>query len=384
MRGMQGIAAAAGRSAAATWRSVRRAVREPGRERDVLAQAVKGAFAACVAWAVAGWWLNAPMAFMAPWMAIVLVESTVYRSVRHGLQQLAAIAVGTAVATGCGMALGSSMAAMVLVLPAVMLLGQWKRLGSQGIFAGTAALFVLTTGPVTVAASASRLAEAGFGALVGIAVNALIRPPVYLRDTRAALQDAAQGAQELLREIARRLPQGQPDADTAADWHDAALRVQRLVDQARSAADWHRESLSANPLRRGGAVPQAGEDYDDAVTALDYIALHITDVTRTMLEASTSARRPTWLSPDTAALYARFVDSTARAVRLYARDRLTPGAAGREADGERGAAAQELAARLRELRQQLAGAPPYDPDALATFGSLLSQAHRLTDRLTRS
>ncbi|MFG2577269.1 hypothetical protein [Streptomyces sp. NPDC048481] len=44
-------------------------------------QAVKAALAAWSAWAVAGWWLKAPVAFVAPWVAIVLVESTVYRSI---------------------------------------------------------------------------------------------------------------------------------------------------------------------------------------------------------------------------------------------------------------------------------------------------------------
>jgi hypothetical protein len=43
---------------------------------------------------------------------------------------------------------------------------------------------VLTGGQISVASSGARIAEAVFGALVRVAVNALIRPPVYLRDTR--------------------------------------------------------------------------------------------------------------------------------------------------------------------------------------------------------
>ncbi|MGW1507083.1 hypothetical protein ACWCQW_53425 [Streptomyces mirabilis] len=49
------------------------------------------------------------MAFVAPWVAVVLVESTVYRSLAHGLQQLATIAVGTVVATGVALMLDSTM-----------------------------------------------------------------------------------------------------------------------------------------------------------------------------------------------------------------------------------------------------------------------------------
>lgn len=120
------------RRGAAAVETVRLAWAGPGRERDLVAQAGKAALAAWVAWAVAGWWLAAPMAFVAPWVAVVLVESTVYRSLAHGLQQLAAIAVGTVVATGAALVLDSTMVTMALVLPTVLLLGQWQRLGSQG------------------------------------------------------------------------------------------------------------------------------------------------------------------------------------------------------------------------------------------------------------
>ncbi|MFG3029146.1 aromatic acid exporter family protein, partial [Streptomyces sp. NPDC048253] len=236
---------------------VRRAGEGPGRERDLAVQAGKAALAAWLAWAVVGWWLEAPMAFVAPWVAVVLVEATVYRSVAHGLQQLAAIAVGTAVATAGALLLGSTMAAMALVLPAVLLLGQWQRLGSQGVYAATGALFVLTGGQVSVVSSAARIAEAVFGAVVGVAVNVLIRPPVYLRDARAALEDAAREAQEILDAVADGLADGEWDGQAAGSRHERALRLGRLVDQARSAIGWSRESMRGNPRGRRTRLPSS-------------------------------------------------------------------------------------------------------------------------------
>lgn len=163
------------------------------------------------------------MAFVAPWVAVVLVESTVYRSLAHGLQQVAAIAAGTMVATGVALVLNNTMVTMVVVLPAVLLLVQWQRLGSQGIYAATGALFVLTSGQVSLATSGARIAEAVFGAVVGITVNALVRPPVYLRDTRAALQDAACEAQEILDAVAEGLDVGEWDSHAAGERHERAL-----------------------------------------------------------------------------------------------------------------------------------------------------------------
>ncbi|WP_406469433.1 aromatic acid exporter family protein [Streptomyces hirsutus] len=363
--------------------AVRRAWEGPGRERDLAVQAGKGALAAWVAWAVMGWWLEAPMAFVAPWVAVVLVESTVYRSVAHGLQQLAAIAVGTALATAVALLLDSTMAAMALVLPAVLLLGQWQRLGSQGVYAATGALFVLTGGEVTVAGAAARVLEAVFGAAVGVTVNVLIRPPVYLRDARAALEDTAREAHELLGAVADGLATGEWDAHAAGDWHVRALRLGRLVDQARSAIGWGRESMRVNPLgRRKRALSLPGEKYADAVEVLDYVAVHIAGVTRTVWETADSeeADRP---APELTRAYAEFLRHTARAIRLYGRTRFGPSGSDDSAAEQLSEAVEELHRTLDDFRRRLPGAVPDDPAALATYGTLLAQAHRLADQLVQ-
>ncbi|MFG1668439.1 aromatic acid exporter family protein [Streptomyces sp. Y7] len=358
-----------------------RAWTRPGPERDLAVQAGKAALAACVAWAVAGWWLKTPTAFVAPWVAIVLVESTVFRSIAHGLQQLAAIATGTVVATGVALLLDSPMAAMALVLPVAVLLGNWRRLGSQGIYAATGALFVLTSTPVTVTGSAARIAEAVFGALVGIAVNALIRPPVYLRGTRVALEEAAREAQEILDAVADRLTADEWDAVAAEELHERALRLFRLVEQARSAVGWSRESLRVNPRRRNRALAPPGPDYDDAVTVLDYVAVHTSGVTRAVLEASDGERPEPRPGPAVTESYALFLRNSARAIRLYPRSRFAPGGHDRDADHELREVVDDMVHTLDALRRRLSGGVLEDPDALAAHGTLLTQARRLADQL---
>ncbi|WP_217238981.1 aromatic acid exporter family protein [Streptomyces sp. AC555_RSS877] len=365
-------------------RAVRRAWTEPGRERDLMVQADKAALAACVAWAVAGWWLQAPMAFVAPWVAVVLVESTVYRSLAHGLQQVAAIAVGTVVATAVALVLDSTMVTMVVVLPAVLLLAQWQRLGSQGIYAATGALFVLTNGQVSLVTSGARIAEAVFGAVVGIAVNALVRPPVYLRDTRAALQDAAREAQEILEAVAEGLDDGAWDTHAAGDWHERALRLGRLVDQARSAIGWSRESMRGNHRRRGmGTVSPPGKAYDDALAVLDHVAVHTAGVTRTVLEIASHNGEVARPGPQITGPYADFLRHTGRAIGLYGQTRFAGAGTEESGDETLREAAEELRRSLDELRRRLPGTVADDPDALATHGALLAQARRLADQLVQ-
>ncbi|MFF5187468.1 aromatic acid exporter family protein [Streptomyces sp. NPDC000345] len=347
-------------------------------------QAGKAALAACVAWAVAGWWLQAPMAFVAPWVAVVLVESTVYRSLAHGLQQLAAIAVGTVVATVVALLLDSTMITMVLVLPAVLLLAQWQRLGSQGIYAATGALFVLTSGQVTVLTSGARIVEAVFGAVVGLTVNALIRPPLYLRDTRAALQDAAREAREILAAVAEGLADGEWDTHAAGEWHERALRLGRLVDQARSAIGWSRESMRGNHRGRGtDAVSPPGKAYDDALAVLDHVAVHTAGVTRTVLEIASRNDGEGRPAPQITGPYADFLRHTGRAVSLYGRTRLAGTGPERSADGALREAVEELRRSLDELQRRLPGTVREDPEALATHGALLAQARRLAAQLVQ-
>lgn len=358
--------------------AVRRACAGPGRERDLAVQAVKAALAAWLAWAVVGWWLKAPMAFVAPWVAVVLVESTVYRSVAHGLQQLAAIAFGTVAATAGVLALGNAMAAMALVLPVAVLLGNWRQLGSQGIYAATGALFVLTGPNVSVIGAGARIAEAVFGALVGIAVNALIRPPVYLRNTRAALQDAAGEAHDILASVAEGIREDDWDPQRAEALHERALRLSRLVEQARSSLGWSRESLRVNPLHRRSR-PSPGQAYDDALAVLDYVAVHTAGVTRTVMEAAEEHRGAARPHPRIAGPYADFLDRAAEAIHLYARTRFGEGS-----DGELREAVGKLDRALNALREQLPGSVPYDAEALAVHGALLAQATRLAEQLPRN
>ncbi|WP_307784046.1 FUSC family protein [Streptomyces spinoverrucosus] len=317
------------------------------------------------------------MAFVAPWVAVVLVESTVYRSVAHGLQQLAAIAVGTVAATAGVLALGNAMAAMALVLPVAVLLGSWRQLGSQGVYAATGALFVLTDPNVGVIGSGARIAEAVFGALVGIAVNALIRPPVYLRDTRAALEDAAGESHDILTSVAEGIREEEWEARRAELLHERALRLSRLVDQARSSLGWSRESLRVNPLHRRSR-PSPGQAYDDAVAVLDYVAVHTSGVTRTVMEAAERKRGATRPDPGIAGPYADFLQRAAKAIHLYARTRFGDGS-----EDELREAVGKLDRALNALREQLPGSVPYDAEALAIHGALLAQASRLAEQLPR-
>ncbi|MEU2424736.1 aromatic acid exporter family protein [Streptomyces sp. NPDC007851] len=233
----------------AVGRSVRRSVTERGPERETAVQSLKAAAAAVIAWALAGWWWHAPFALLAPWTALFLVQDTVYRSLVAALQQFTVVVLGTLLAALAGVLTGDTLAALALALPATVLLGTYARFGAQGLYAPTAALFVIaygTYGPMDIV---HRLLETALGATVGLSVNALVLPPVHDRRVRRLRRQLATESARLLTDAADRLATREA-ADVPDDWDDRARWLGDVLTDLRTARRWSEESLRLNPLRR--------------------------------------------------------------------------------------------------------------------------------------
>ncbi|MEV6400990.1 aromatic acid exporter family protein [Streptomyces sp. NPDC051907] len=259
---------------------------------------MKAAAAAVLAWAVTGWWWESPTALMAPWAAVALVQSTVYRSLISAIQQVVVIAIGTVLAVGAAAVTGNTMAAMAIVLPVTVLLGNWTRFGTQGIYAPTTALFVLAYGSTSFAAVGSRLLDTLVGAAIGVAVNALILPPLHLRDVQVHLERLPWQTTQLLRTMAAGVERGYAQAD-AERWHDHARGLHGDLANLREARGWTKESYRLNPahrLRRSGpTLPTVELD-----AAWERIAHHLMSLTRLLADAAGDS--PALRPPHTAAL----------------------------------------------------------------------------------
>lgn len=356
--------------------AARNALRGTGRERDLLVQSLKAAAAALIAWVIAHEVLHDPMALMAPWVAVVLVQATVYGSLLRAGQQFAAICVG-AVLAAASQALtgGNILGALAVCMPLLMLLSNWHRFGDQGVYAATTALFTLTMDPVTMSAVGHRLGQAALGAVIGIAVNALVLPPVHLRDVRENLAGLAHQAGDTLHTVAEGL-RGEWDSSTVAEWSAAAARLERRLDGLGSARGWSEESLRLTTgwlrmLHRAPLdVPPAAED-----ERWSRVTGHVRALTRTLAVAADADRTPG--APDVPALhsYAHLLELVGDACHAEARciERGTDGHS-EYLDDKALATMDELHEQLQtRLREQAGqGAAP-----TAVLGSLLLQAENL-------
>ncbi|WP_234310482.1 MULTISPECIES: FUSC family protein [unclassified Streptomyces] len=342
-------------------------------DRYQVVQSLKAAAAAIIAWALTGWWLDAPMALMAPWAAVALVQGTVYRSLRTAVQLFVMIAAGTLLAAGAAALTGDTMIAMVVALPLATLLGNLASVGGQGLYASTTALFVLAYGSYSLPAVAHRLLETLVGAVVGVAVNAVVLPPVHSLHAGKLAAALPRDCARLLREMGDGLEEY--DAQRAESWNRSANDLLTALSELYVGRRWDSESFRLNPVRRlRRSTPAPSADWDIVWAR---VANRLLGLTLTLWETASENRelpRP----PDRALdELGRLLSAAADACTAYG----TIMAHGDDDEGRdrRDTALADAHRGLAALKGRLHG---QEPDVGAAIGSLVADCQALLDDLT--
>lgn len=227
------------------------AARLAGQPRLLLA--AKTALAAVLAWYLAPFipFAEAEYSYYAPLGVLVTMSPTIARSTRVGVQVLAGLAPGIALGLAGAAAVGLGApggVVLAVVVGAGVLVGGVRVLGAGQDWVAFAALFVLlAAGGDRGTFSLSYLVTMAFGVVVGIAVNLLVLPPLYLRRASERLSHLRDAVTALLEDAADAVLRGEIEPGRL----DRALTS---LDETGSAvvtdvqeAD---ESARANPRRR--------------------------------------------------------------------------------------------------------------------------------------
>lgn len=274
-------------------------MRRPEFVSDVL-QIVKGVLAATIAWWLAVTVLDSEVLFLAPWTALLTVYPTVYQSLSHGVQTTVASWLGIGLAFVVGLSLGVDVWTFALTVFIGLLASRIRGIRAEGLTIPVAALFVLISGfsgeqPVFL----DRILEVLLGAVVGMAVNMLLIPP--LRDRQAAryVDHINHRMGRMLIEMSDEFSSSW-DTDRAEAWFSETESMSEDLDAAWAAVLSARESRRANlrvslpvprrALHRRQESPQAGDQasYADILRRLDEGILHLRHLARTLREASYS------------------------------------------------------------------------------------------------
>lgn len=222
-------------------------------------QVAKTVVAAVVAWIIAKQVFGLPQPFLAPWAALLVVHSTVYRSFWKGAKQITATVVGVILAWAAGNTLGLDPTALAVMLLAALIIGQVRWLKEEGTTAAATALIVLTTGfSDENQVLMGRLWDTAIGVAVGVVVNAVVWPP--LRDLTAARAIEAVGRRvgDLLANIAEEC-RDDCSEEHVEEWIRRSQDLDVEVDEAWALVRQARESGRLNPRKDSAVVRKPGE-----------------------------------------------------------------------------------------------------------------------------
>lgn len=183
----------------------------------------KAAFAAALAWYLAPLvpLANDDYSYYAPLGVLVSMYPTIADSARAGLQAVGGLALGIAIGlAGLWIVSGPSpqIVGVAFVVGVGVAIGGIRALGAGRDWIAMAALFVLLLGAGDVEGfSVSYLVTMAFGVLVGVIVNLVVVPPLYLRKASDRLSQLRDAVAERLDHLAHDVAAGSPPGDTGEE-----------------------------------------------------------------------------------------------------------------------------------------------------------------------
>lgn len=262
--------------------------------------ALKTAIAATAAWFL-GSLLPGELgefSYYAPLGALVSLTPTLMDSVRTSVQTLVGLAVGIGLAWAL---IESPLPGYVTVALAIglgTLVAGLPGLGQGRDYVPIAALFVIIIGGGNADGfSAGYLVQMALGVVVGLLVNVLIMPPLYVRESAAGITAARSRMVDALRSMSDTLRADvAPEAEDPPAWDAALLEIRHDIDAARTLMKDAQESRKANPRTRWNRHDINTEE--GALAALERVAPAVVEIGDALRAALWGIPVPVDLSQD--------------------------------------------------------------------------------------
>jgi uncharacterized membrane protein YgaE (UPF0421/DUF939 family) len=335
----------------------------------------KTTLAAVLSYVVAEWLQTSDAPILAPLTALLVVQLTMYETVAHGRERIVSVVSGVLVAVLFAHVVGLTWWSLGAVVAICLITGRLLRLGPHLPEVAISAMLVLAVGDTAESAALGRVVETLIGAAVGVAVNLLIAPPLYIQPTRDAISELADRMAEHARELAATLRAGEWTRAAADQALDRARELGSEVTRADRGLARTEQSARLNP--RGRLARDAQPQLRTALTALEHAQISLRNLARALLDRTyyldeQSADRA--YDPAAKQALADVLDAVAEAVHAVATGSFCtdPGARGRVAD--------ELAVvgeRRNRLSAFLLVDPHVDAAAWQQHGALLAAIDRL-------
>ncbi|GAA2452879.1 FUSC family protein [Streptomyces glaucus] len=355
------------------------AVRYVKRRRDpVVVQALRSAAAATIAYVIALRLSPESAPLTAPLTALLVVQVTLYATLTNGIRRVNAVVTGVLVAIAFSLLVGLTWWSLALLIVASLWVGHLVRVDEYVPEVAISAMLVL--GVTSIGDTAwARILETLIGAVVGLAFNLLLAPPVWVEHAGESIEGLARRVRQLMLRMGEEAAGRTPVHRAAARLHEAR-RLDHDIVEVDAALRQAEDSLRLNPRVREGllhrVVLRTGLD------TLEICTVVLRVLARTFTDLAKERDPEPLFTPETGAAVEQLLAEISDAVVSFAVLVTTSVSENAESAEDRLAAELRQAAATRDkLAQLLLDDIRRDARRWQLHGAVLTEVNRILDEL---
>ncbi|CAL9626435.1 FUSC family protein [Streptomyces sp. enrichment culture] len=349
------------------------------RREPVVVQALRSSAAATIAYVIALRLSpdDAPP-LTAPLTALLVVQVTLYATLTNGVRRVNSVVAGVLVAIAFSLLVGLTWWSLALLIVASLAVGHLVRVDEYVPEVAISAMLVLGVTAVGDYAWA-RVVETLIGAVVGLAINILLPPPVWVGEAGESIEGLARRVRQLMLRLGEEAAGRTPFARAAARLHEAR-RLDHDIVGVDAALRQAEDSLRLNPRVREGLlyriVLRTGLDTLEIVT----VVLRV--LARTLTDLAKEREPEPLFEEETGAVLEQLLSEIADAVVSFAVLVTTHVSENAESAEARLTAELRQAATTRDkLADLLLADVRDDPAQWQLRGAVLTEVNRIIDEM---
>lgn len=240
----------------------------------------KTTLAAVLSFVLAGALDTSPAPVLAPLTALLVVQLTMYETFRHGLERIFSVLAGVLVAVALASVVGLTWWSLGAVVALSLVVGRLLRLGPHLMEVPISGMLVLAVSNVDELA-VERVYETLIGSAVGVLVNLVLVPPLYMQPAGDAIAELADRMAGLLHGLAGQLRTGW-SRGAADEWLGESRAFGAEVARVDETLARAEQSARLNP--RGGTVRRTQPRLRAALTGLELVQVALRGLCRGLLD----------------------------------------------------------------------------------------------------